>query len=281
MNSVGESFRLLRKERGYTLKTMSEGIVSFSYLSKFEKGKSDITLSTFVRLLRKLNMSVDEFLFFDNQVLTDYNKVFKKMSIAYSKKDKSGLVSLYEKEMALYHETNNTYHRCNAIVISAIISDIDTNYTITKANQNFLIDYLIGCSYWTHYEVSLFGNAMTIFPDKSLMILLKEIENRAHKQKVTRRNMRDIIALLENACVILLRRNKLEEAKLVSNYLDSIIEPHYFFEKTRKLFIDGVILILEGEKNSGIIQAQKAIEIIEQMDEQLSTYHKSELEKYI
>ena len=281
MDSIGESFRLLRKERGYTLKTMSEGIVSFSYLSKFEQGKSDITLSTFMRLIKKLNMSVDEFLFFDNQVLTDYNKIFKKVSIAYSKKDKSTLVSLHKREMDLYYETNNSYHKCNAIVISAIISDIDAEYTILKENQDFLIDYLIGCSYWTHYEVSLFGNAMVIFTEDSLMILLKEIEKRAHKHKITRRNMRDIIALLENACVILLRRNKVEEAKTVSNYLESIIEPHYFFEKTRKLFIDGIIHILEGETNKGVREAQKAIEIIEQMDEQLATYHKSELDKYI
>lgn len=63
MKDYGMSFRLLRKERGFTLKTMSEGIISYSYLSKFEKGESDITFRNFVLLIERLNMTLDEFLF--------------------------------------------------------------------------------------------------------------------------------------------------------------------------------------------------------------------------
>ena len=59
MEYFGDTFRLLRKERGFTLKTMSEGIISFSYLSKFEKGESDITLHNFIRLIERLNMTLN------------------------------------------------------------------------------------------------------------------------------------------------------------------------------------------------------------------------------
>ena len=55
-------------------------------------------------------------------------------------------------------------------------------------------------------------------------------------------------------------------------------------EKKESRFVRVGALYVGDSSNTytgNFIKAQKAIEIIEQMDEQLSTYHKSELEKYI
>lgn len=281
MYHIGKSFRIFRKERGYTLKSMSDGIISFSYLSKFEKEQSDITLSTLIRLMRRLNMSIDEFLFFNNIKTTEYNDLFKKVSIEYSKNNASMLLKYFNEEMESYYKTKKTYYKCNSIAISAILSDIDATHKVSVENQNFLMDYLMKCTYWSNYEVSLFGNTLSVIPEASLLVLLKEIEKRAVEYKISQKNIRDIIALLENACIVLLRKNKLEEAKTISTSLDSFIKPNYFFEKTRKMFIDGIIKILEGKMSKGKEEAEKAIEIISYMDNKMFEDYNNELNYFL
>lgn len=76
LKDVGTTFRILRKERGFTLKEMSEGIVSFSYLSKFEKGENRISLTNFTQLAQRLNMTVDEILYFSKIKTTDHVAFF-------------------------------------------------------------------------------------------------------------------------------------------------------------------------------------------------------------
>lgn len=281
MEQIGKTFRKLRKERGHTLKTMSEGIVSFSYLSKFEQGKSDITLSTLIKLLQRLNISINEFLFFNKIIITEYNQLFKKVSIVYSKNNIPKLLEFSEDELSLYHETGNPYHKCNAIMILAIVYDIDESYGVSAEDKEFLIDYLVNCTYWSKYEVSLFGNAHAIFSASSLLVLLKEIEKRADDYKIKNQNVRELIMVLENVCLSLLRAGKVEEAKEVSISLDGFMGTNYYYEKTRKLFIDGLVLILERNVQEGTEKAKKAIEIMSYMDEQFAEDHLAELNKFL
>lgn len=281
MDHIGKTFRTLRKERGYTLKTMSKGIVSFSYLSKFEQGKSDITLSTLIKLLQRLNISINEFLFFNKIIITEYNYLLKKISIEYSKNNIPKLLEFSEDEMTLYKETGNPYHKCNAIMIAAIVYDIDESYGVSSEDKEFLIDYLVNCTYWSKYEVSLFGNAHAIFSASSLLVLLKEIEKRADDYKIKNQNVRELIMVLENVCLSLLRESKVKEAKEISRSIDRYLGTNYYYEKTRKLFIDGLILILERNVQEGTDKANKAIEVMTHMDKQFAEDHLAELNKFL
>jgi len=79
----------------------------------------------------------------------------------------------------------------------------------------------------------------------------------------------------------LLNKDQLEEAKMISLFLDPYMESKYYYEKTRKLFIDGLITILEGHVREGTGKAKKAIEIMSYMDEQFAEDHLAELDKYL
>lgn len=277
----GETFRLLRKERDFTLKSMAEGIISFSYLSKFEQGKSDITLNNFIRLIERLNITLDEFLFVNHVSTTHYVELFHSISLAYAKNDKITLQNLLTEERNIYEESGIIYHKCNFIMIAAIIQDINESFFIPQSDIDFLVDYIVKCSFWTAYEVSLLGNSLTLFSDDLLLVLLNEVTKRLKEYKVSRRNIRDLIALIENACFIFLRRKNVTEARLLSNLLDSFLEPSYFFEKTRKFFIDGIIYIYEGKREEGIEKAKQAIEIMGMMDKEFADDHRVELSNFL
>ena len=57
----GEFIKKIRQEKHLTQKELAAGILSKNFLSKFERGESKITSEIFLKLLERLNVSLDEF----------------------------------------------------------------------------------------------------------------------------------------------------------------------------------------------------------------------------
>lgn len=277
MNDLGSLFRTLRKERGFTLKSLSEGIVSFSYLSKFEKEKTQISLNNFMQLLERMNLTVDEILYFNQMKTSQYGEFIQKISTAHAHQDLTTLKKYLEIQKTLYQENKIKFHEYNATMIGAIIKDLEPSFFIPKTDIHELVDYIVGCSFWTTYEISLFGNSLSLFSNKLLIILLKEVKKRINDYQVMHKNIRDLVRLLQNGTLIFLRKGEVDQAVKVSNYLKTTIKNDQYFEKTRQLFIDGVITFALGKKDEGIKEALQAIKIIENFDEQLAENHCLEL----
>lgn len=67
MKNIGEAVKVLRKERGYTLKDISEKVnLSIGYLSQFERGITTIAVEQLVKISEILGVSVNYF-FNENQ----------------------------------------------------------------------------------------------------------------------------------------------------------------------------------------------------------------------
>lgn len=280
MNDLGSLFQTLRKERGFTLKNLSEGIVSFSYLSKFEKGKTQISLNNFIQLVQRMNLTVDEILYFNQIKTSQYREFFQKISIAHIHQDLTKLKKYLEIEKNLYQENKIKFHKYNAVMISVVIKDLEPTFLIPEDDIHELVDYILGCSFWTTYEISLFGNSLSLFSEDLLIVLLKEIQKRVQEYQIMHKDLRDLIRLLQNGALILLRKKKVNRALELSHFLITVIERDQYFEKTRQLFIDGVITFALGKKDEGIKEALQAIKIIENFDEQLAKNHRLELEGF-
>lgn len=280
MNDLGSLFQTLRKERGFTLKNLSEGIVSFSYLSKFEKGKTQISLNNFIQLVQRMNLTVDEILYFNQIKTSQYREFFQKISIAHIHQDLTKLKKYLEIEKNLYQENKIKFHKYNAVMISVVIKDLEPTFLIPEDDIHELVDYILGCSFWTTYEISLFGNSLSLFSEDLLIVLLKEIQKRVQEYQIMHKDLRDLIRLLQNGALILLRKKKVNRALELSHFLITVIERDQYFEKTRQLFIDGVITFALGKKDEGIKEALQAIKIIENFDEQLAKNHHLELEGF-
>ncbi|HEP1718167.1 TPA: helix-turn-helix transcriptional regulator [Streptococcus pyogenes] len=63
MNHFGEIFKTFRESKGLLLKDVAKAGVSTSQLSRFEKGETDLTISTFMLILDESNMPIDEFMY--------------------------------------------------------------------------------------------------------------------------------------------------------------------------------------------------------------------------
>ncbi|GEK90761.1 helix-turn-helix domain-containing protein [Alkalibacterium kapii] len=280
-DNIGATFRVLRKERGFTLKEMSEGIISYSYLSKFEKGETQISLQNFIQLARRLNMTVDEILYFSKSKMINNVAFFQKVSMAHSKRDLPVLKNYLHDEQRLFEETNIDYHKYNAIMLAVTIRDIDENFSIEEYDPNVLVDYLLSCYFWSTYEISLFGNVLPIFKKDLLIVLLKETEKRITEYRVLKRNYRELIRSIENACIIFLRRKEVDQAEYLSEFLETITERSYYFEKIRKLFIDSVIKLAQEDFEEGEREARQVIATMAVFDEAFAKNHALELETFL
>ena len=279
MNDLGALFRLVRKERGFTLKSLSEGIVSFSYLSKFEKGKTQISMNNLIALLQRMNLTVDEFLYFNQIKMNDYQEFFQKISMAHSQLNLENLKEYLILEQKLYQESDIDFHKYNAIMIAAVIKNIDGDFFISKENIQELVDYILACSFWTTYEIALLGNSLSLFSEDLLVILLEEVKKKILDYQVMRKNIRDLIRLMQNAAILFLRDGKTQPAENILEFLRKTIYSDHYFEKTRQLFIEGLLLLLQDEEEKGIQMAQEAIQIMEMIDQPLAKNHRVELEK--
>ncbi|MCJ0591057.1 helix-turn-helix domain-containing protein, partial [Enterococcus cecorum] len=71
MENYGEIFKTYREARGLCLKDIAESGLSTSQLSRFEKGESDLTITKFIKALRKIKMPINEFMYATNNFKID------------------------------------------------------------------------------------------------------------------------------------------------------------------------------------------------------------------
>ncbi|MDR2977111.1 MAG: helix-turn-helix domain-containing protein [Streptococcaceae bacterium] len=58
---LGETFKKIRKSKNVEPKGISKSLISYSQLMRFESGESDISAVKFLRLLREINLTAEEF----------------------------------------------------------------------------------------------------------------------------------------------------------------------------------------------------------------------------
>ena len=81
---MGALFKKFRLSKKLSLKDVAGDFLSISFLSKFERGESEISLSRFFLLLEKLDVSIEEFYgILANERSTNTEKLLDMVSTAY------------------------------------------------------------------------------------------------------------------------------------------------------------------------------------------------------
>src|SRR5699024_7021743 len=108
MEHYGATFRTFRQNKGYTLKQVATGIVSISFLSKFERGDSDISFSVMIALLDRMMVTYEEFYFLHNAGKSNAIEEFFRVSgKAYMTRDIPTLLTLKQQSLENYERTNH------------------------------------------------------------------------------------------------------------------------------------------------------------------------------
>ena len=231
---------------------MAGDFLSVSFLSKFERGESEISLSRFFLLLERLDVSIEEFYgILANERATATEKLLDKVSSAFYLGNSFELEKFYQAEMKKYEGTKQKTFLYNAIMIESFLVNL-TNQPIANEKMMAISDYLFSIEQWGKRELIIFGNSLSALNDKVIEALAREILFKTTLFGSNEANQKARIELLINIVAIFLERDLLGLAK---NYLDLLqqlgIPETALYDRMEYQFVLGIYLFKSGKKEQG------------------------------
>ena len=166
--TTGQLFKEIRLERGLTLTDVA-GDLSISTVSKFENGRSEISVEKLMSLLRKLGMDATEFFEILDQVqISDRNPTIlsqKQFAQALRKlgleQDVDGLKQFRSQFTNQFNKTHGKLYKLREIIISSIIMDTqDKHGLLSEADSKFVSNYLLERDVWYMLEYVLYSDCV-------------------------------------------------------------------------------------------------------------------------
>lgn len=159
--NFGETIRKIRKDKNFTQKELSEGILTRSHLSQIETNNYYPSYDKFFLLLNRLNVIFEEFLFVQNDQKMLFNQQIRsEISEAANLNDTEKLKNLAVTAKNLYEKTDNITYYHYMLICKALIS-YSASHTVNDEMIQFVTpikDYLFGMDNWYLYELKLFNN---------------------------------------------------------------------------------------------------------------------------
>lgn len=167
MKTYGETFKALRTAKGISSTELVAGIISQSSLSKFENNKSKISINALILLLDKLNVKLDEFIFYTGKrSVNSLHSLQMKISRLHNEntpKSVNALESLKEIHYQAWRQSKNRDELIYAILIESAIAD-NTQTKISVNSSEFIKRYLFEAEIWNQYELSILAGVISQLP---------------------------------------------------------------------------------------------------------------------
>ncbi|WP_165964849.1 helix-turn-helix domain-containing protein [Periweissella cryptocerci] len=267
MSNYGATLSRIRKNKNLSLVDASAGIVSDSFLGKFEKGKTEMSFSKLVRIIQHLNVSLEEFLYLDNKQEDDFTILLGVAGDAYVAEDIIKLHELANEQLQQYHATKLKSYRCNSIMVEGLLADL-TDTEIDEEARIFLSEYLIGIDNWTAYELTLFSNASHLLTDAMLTSMSAKILEKTEELIGLAKNKRIFLETLLNLTRIFIEKDNKKHAQFLLNVITSIKKDEtLYFIRTNLLFLTGLFHLRFADKALGMQQCDDAVKVMQILDD--------------
>ena len=242
---MGALFKKFRLSKKLALKDVAGDYLSISFLSKFERGESEISLSRFLLLLENLDVSIEEFYGILSKEKTTYTELLlERVSKAYYQNNILALKKYLKEE-------NKKLFLYNTIMIESFLSTI-TEEDVDEDKIKIITDYLFDIEQWGKRELIILGNSMPTISSETLNVLVKEVIYRTTLFGNNESNLKIRIDLLINATSEFIERNQLDLAKSYLDIISDIGIPELFlYEKLEYNILLGAFWIKSGKVEIG------------------------------
>lgn len=232
---INELLKKTRTERKISQKELAHNITTRESISKYESGKNNIPFVVLLKLLEKLNLSIDEFVFYlDTDSVRSKNKGLKSW-LKIKEKTKTKHLLLEELKIKI-QETEDI-----AAIRNYLIFQIHDWYALPekerkldKKDQEYLqlfMNYLESIHEWGRFEMTSFSSMLFLFNTSYIEQRLQEI----HRKIETHRDFEIfhpiLFGLYNNAFLLMLERKNLTLAekylkKFQTTYHHSLFSHH-------------------------------------------------------
>ncbi|HFE9851574.1 TPA: helix-turn-helix domain-containing protein [Enterococcus faecalis] len=242
---IGETFRYLRKGKSLTLKEVCEDTITVAFLSRFERGLTDISTNNLLKLLKKINITFQEFCRIHEARGFNELEFFSEIQHNYQE----GNFEWLKKQMK-YNEYSN---RLMYLLLKSMLSNLKIS-NLTKSEQKEIIEYLSKINNWTYFDLYLYGHVMYFLPLESILLLSNEAKKRAKiYHKYLRQTFSIYFLIFNNTILFLLRGNMINEAEKFFMLLSQqLLHPRDFYHKIKINGLKALILYKKDSKSEAI-----------------------------
>lgn len=279
---MGEVFREVRQGRKISLKEATGGEFSYSMLSRFENGESDISATKLFRALDNIHMELSEFSYllrgYQPTTLTLLNQ---KIWEAMEKSDLVALQALYEQEKGLAISRGD-HHFLQALIVKGHMVILDETIQASQEEKAFIADYLFLRDIWGEYELTFFSDIAPLLDLELYFRYTRELLQKADYFSGLTRQRNLIHTILLNG----LFKAISDKAMTKFAYFDKQLRNIFFEENETYLrliyrFVKGQELCFKGQIQSGIQQMEEVVAILRLLDCQSSAdYYQKGLDEW-
>ncbi|MFT8325261.1 helix-turn-helix domain-containing protein [Oenococcus sicerae] len=258
--ALGQTFRRIRQNKHFSSKEVCAGIVSRSFLYKFEQGESDIAVSKLLQLLSRIAVSFDELTWAANQEHTFESAFYIDLFIAIENHDQRKLASL-----AQGSNSNSLSARLTKNLAALYVENAENK----KAKCRFIYNYLLSVDNWNRYELQLCNYLIPMIqPENTKVLFQKSLDC-----LLSYRNMFDdsyinffsYISLATSS--VLLRSRALADAKKVLQLTQQAVKQAVNERLAMTIaFQQGLIGLYEDDSTQAVKRSADIVEAVRQFN---------------
>lgn len=250
--NLGLVASLIRQNKKLKLSDVTGEQFTISQLSKFETGKSDLTISKFLIVLKNLNVHFDEFQnIYDNFTQSEEYSFRKDLVTAYASRDIKKIKSILKLwELQSLKNPKIKYYKINELVVKIILA-LAQNSKVLEEDLILIVEYLDDIQEWGRYELWIFANCLKFFDDNALRYYGPRILSKANLLNSLYQNEQIFLRTILNIIDTWLYKRDLGQALKYINYLRGIdIKIEFFYEKIILRYHEAHYNVLLGKKDN-------------------------------
>lgn len=233
--NLGSKYKQIRQSKGINIYDASKDIISKTQLSRWENDQVSIKIDVLLKLLRRVNVQLDEFL--GEEKISPFSISLEEVTNLYAQNDTKGLKELTN---YFYHnylqEPTNKQNLYTAAMVANFYMDL-TGINLLNAKDCALVWLrLVKVEHWYREDIIFFGNTQLLLTPEQIYELTRSLisDNFEHGEKLNR-----LVSLgISNAIFILLKKKRPDLAgRLLKIVGRQKIDDSYTNEKIHLLFM--------------------------------------------
>lgn len=270
---LGITIKKIRLERGLKQREVCKNIVTMSYYSRIERNISDPTITVFLKILNRLNISFDEFMFIHNGYKEELEENFWfELTELYHSGNLERLQDIYSL-LENYDEKKDII----ALFITRLTGEI-----LTPIEDLTIFQRIMKIEYWTSDEVKLFISIMDLLPIASLIILVDNILRKRTLYTKSKGFNSPYSKILINAILLCINASQFSKAENYLREYQHSIEVRDFYGRAMAVYLEGLLLVMFGNSRIGHQKIDHFFKICELLDlDHFSQKYKDYFERLI
>lgn len=253
---IGQVFKEFRLSKHITLSEASQDIVSVPFLSRFERGLTDISFTHLLQLLNRINVQLSEFEFLYQERNAGNNDLLPDFQVAYQ----NGNIKQLQHYLVVWQKKTGKYANLQVIQLKMMLATLGVG-KLGNGELTTLELYFQNISSWTFFELYLFGHAIPFLNKTFMFHLFQELQ----KKEIIYDNFRNdnfsmLFYIYNNIILFLLSDNYITEAEVLVVKLESYFNDREkdYYHKARIFNLKGLLFYLKGQKEKGLHLIKKA-----------------------